>query len=97
MNAVFGQRLSRQIFDENHKDAAAGITGQQIRSNWQAVCREIDRIPSVESLLKAYQVLGVKSSLSDIQVSDDMEQRLLDESPMVRNRLTLMRIRRCLG
>lgn len=97
VNAVFGQRLSRQIFDENHKDAAAGITGQQIRSNWQAVCREIDRIPSVESLLKAYQVLGVKSSLSDIQVSDDMEQRLLDESPMVRNRLTLMRLRRCLG
>ena len=96
VNAVFGQRLSRQIFAENEKDAAAGITGAQIRSNWDAIRREIGRIPSAEALEKAYEVLGVKSRLADIQVPDDKEQRLLDDSPMVRNRLTLMRLRQCL-
>lgn len=96
VNAVFGQRLSRQIFAENAQDAASGITGQCIRSNWGAICREISRIPSAESLEAAYAVLGVESRLADIQVPDHMEQRLLDESPMVRNRLTLMRLRRCL-
>ena len=96
VNAVFGQRLNRQIFAENEKDAAAGITGQQIREHWEDIRREISRIPTPESLLEAYNVLGVKSRLSDIQVSDDLEQRLLDESPMVRNRLTLMRLRSAL-
>lgn len=97
IEGVFGQRLSRQIFDENRTDAAAGITGQQIRSHWDAIRGEIGKLPDPDALLETYRKLGVKSCLADIQVPDALEERLLDVSPMVRNRLTLMRLRRCLG
>lgn len=96
ISAVFGQRLSRQIEDENAKDAAAGITGAQIRGCWEQMRDEIGRIPEEASLLGAYRRLNVKSALADIGVDDALEQRLLEVSPMVRNRLTLMRLRRCL-
>ncbi len=93
---VFGQRLSRQIREENAKDAAAGITGAGIRACWEQICTEIGKIPQEAALQEAYARLGVKSTLSDIEVDDALEQRLLENSPMVRNRLTLMRLRRCL-
>lgn len=96
IHAVFGQGLSRQIFEENRRDAAAGITGRQIRSGLDAIRREIAKLPDPEALLDTYRRLGVKSCLADIQVTDALEQRLLEDSPMVRNRLTLMRLRRCL-
>lgn len=96
IQSVFGQRLSRQIREENAKDAAAGITGAQIRTHLDEICREIARIPGEAALRAAYDRLGVKSTLNDIDVDESLEQRLLEDSPMVRNRLTLMRLRRCL-
>ncbi len=96
IQAVFGEGLSRQIREENRKDAAAGITGQQIRACWKQICQQIEKLPTEEDLLAAYTRLGVKSTLSDIQVDAGLEQKLLEASPMVRNRLTLMRLRRCL-
>lgn len=93
---VFGQKLSRQIREENRNDAAAGISGEQIRKNWEQIRQELDKIPEERVLLAAYERLGVKSTLPDIQVDASMEQRLLEDSPLVRNRLTLMRLRRCL-
>jgi len=96
IDAVFGQRLSRQIREENRKDAAAGITGEQIRRVWEQIRSEIGKIPEEAALREAYDRLGVKSTLTDIQVEAGLEQRLLDDSPLVRNRLTLMRLRRCM-
>ena len=96
IDAVFGHRLSRQIREENAADAAAGITGQQIRDCWETIRAEIARIPQEAALRTAYDRLGVKCNLADIDVDEALGQQLLDVSPMVRNRLTLMRLRRCL-
>lgn len=96
VEAVFGQRLSRQIFEENRKDVAAGITGTQIQTCWEQIKEEIGKLPAAQLLQEAYDRLGVLSTLPQIQVPEEMTQRLLDESPMVRNRLTLMRLRRCI-
>ena len=93
---VFGQGLSRQIREENAKDAAAGITGAQLWAKWEQIRAEYEKIPEEAVLRSAYDRLGVKSTLEDIGVDGAMEQRLLDVSPLVRNRLTLMRLRRCL-
>ena len=51
---------------------------------------------SAEVLEERYARVGAKSTLEDIEVPDELQQKLLDVSPMVRNRLTLMRLRRCL-
>ena len=96
VQAVFGDRLSRQILEENRKDAAAGITGANIRTHLEEIRREIGKLPREADLRSAYTRLGVKADLGDIQVDPALAQQLLDASPMVRNRLTLMRLRRCL-
>ena len=97
VRSVFGDSLSRQIFEENEKDAARGITGAQIQSCLDAIRREIAKLPDPQELEQTYRSLGVKATLEDIGVPQDMEQRLLTESPMVRNRLTLMRLRNCIA
>lgn len=94
--AVFGSRLTRQIVGENAKDAAAGVKGERIRACLDDMRREIDAIPSVEELQQVYARLGVMHFLEEIQVPQTLSGKLLDHSPMVRNRLTLMRLRRCL-
>ena len=94
--AVFGERLSRQIADENANDCAAGITAEQIQTHWEKLRSEIAAIPSVEELLAAYEKIGAMSSLEELGVPEQAREDLLDASPMVRNRLTLMRLRRCL-
>ena len=94
---VFGERLVQQVLDENKNDCAAGITGAQIRAVWEDVRAEIRKIPTRETLLQAYQTIGAMTELSDLGVSEEVAQILLDVSPMVRNRLTLMRLRRCLN
>ena len=96
VQSVFGDSLSCQIFGENEKDAARGITGLQIRNCLEDIRREIEKMPDATELERIYRNLGVKSGLEEIGVGQEMEQQLLDDSPVVRNRLTLMRLRSCL-
>ena len=96
ISAVFGSRLSRQVQDENKTDCASGITGEQIRARWDEVCSEIRKIPDPDTLRSAYETIGAMTDLPHIGVEERMAAVLLDVSPMVRNRLTLMRLRRCL-
>ena len=49
---------------------------------------------NIKELIEKYEVLGVKSDLSDIDVQEEKCNLLLEYSPLVRNRLTLMRLRR---
>ena len=93
---MFGQALSDSILTENETDAAAGITAEQIQSNWEGICQIIRTIPTTELLLHKYDILDAKKSLSQISVPEELEGKLLDYSPLVRNRLTLMRLRRAL-
>ena len=65
-----------------------------LNAHWNEICAEIEKLPDVEFLKGVYLAFGVKSKLSDIDVSDAIANKLLDYSPMVRNRLTLMRIRK---
>ena len=96
INAVFGQDLGRSIITENETDVAAGITAETIRTHWDAICRISDQIPAADALLQSYQSLSIKSTLEEIGVSPAQKDALLDFSPLVRNRLTLMRIRRAI-
>ena len=96
VEAVFGQRLKRQVLEENAKDCAAGITGAQIRGCLAQIREEIKKIPNSETLLAAYGKIGAMTTLKEIGVDETHASALLDVSPMVRNRLTLMRLRHCL-
>ncbi len=91
---MFGERLSGAIITENSNDCASGITAKTIKVNQSTICKIINTIPSYNELINKYEILGVKSNLSDIDVPDEKLDLLLEYSPLVRNRLTLMRLRR---
>jgi glycerol-1-phosphate dehydrogenase [NAD(P)+] len=93
---IFGDKLCDSTIAENANDAADGITAKQIEQSFDEICKIIDEIPSFDELVRLYKKLGVKSTLSDIGVGEDKIAFLLDNSPIVRNRLTLMRLRRAI-
>ena len=93
---MFGDNLSFSIIKENANDCATGITAKHMEEKWDEIRDIIDVIPTYEELIEKYKMLGVKSSLCDIDVPEEKRELLLDYSPLVRNRLTLMRLRRAI-
>ena len=93
---IFGAELTGGILEENAKDAAGTVTAELLRTNWDAICRVVAQLPRPEQLEALYKKLNVKASLDEIGVPSCLEDVLLTCSPLVRNRLTLMRLRRCI-
>lgn len=96
IRAMFGERLSNSVIEENLKDCASDITAKVIESKWQEICTIINSIPAYDELMKKYKFLGAKSTLPDIGIPEEHLDTLLEYSPLVRNRLTLMRLRRAI-
>lgn len=90
----FGSKLKESIIKENENDCAASITENVLKSHFEKICEIIKSIPTADELVKIYNILGAKTSLSDIDVLEEKLSFLLEYSPLVRNRLTLMRLRR---
>ena len=91
---MFGSKLTESIINENANDCALGMNEKILASHITRICEIIDSIPTYDELIKIYNILGAKSSLSDINISQKKLCALLEYSPLVRNRLTLMRLRR---
>ena len=58
--------------------------------------KEIAATLHMQQLEDLYKKLGIKATLAEIEVSAALADTLLENSPMVRNRLTFMRLRKCL-
>ena len=93
---VFDESKLEDISAENRNDSAIDITAEMLSAGWSRICEVIRSLPDISKLKELYLNAGIKSSLSDIGVGDDMAKDLLTYSPMVRNRLTLMRLRKCI-
>ena len=93
---MFGERLSDAIIAENSNDCALGITAKIIEEKWDKIRSIIDTVPTYKEIIERYKILGVKSELSDINVPDEKLDILLEYSPLVRNRLTLLRLKRAI-
>lgn len=91
---MFGEKLKESIIKENADDCALGITEKNLMSHFERICEIIESIPTYEELMKTYKILGAKASLTNIGIPDEKLCSLLEYSPLVRNRLTLMRLRR---
>ncbi len=94
---MFGEKLTDAIMKENENDACAGITKEQIIKNLSKIKSVINEIPTLDELMEIYISLDVKRSLSDIGASEDILPLILEFSPLVRNRLTFMRLLRAKG
>lgn len=91
---MFGDRLSDSIIEENRNNCISMISSSIMEEKWGEICGIIDDIPTYDELIRHYRLLGAKVSLEEIGVPEERLNVLLEYSPLVRNRLTLMRLRR---
>ncbi len=96
IKAVFGEKLTDGILDENRQNCAVGISGERLRECFPAIREIVSQLPRFEELSALYAETGIKSTLADIGVREDLKEQILRYSPAVRNRLTLMRLRGCI-
>lgn len=93
---MFGDNLCLSIAKENANDCAIGITAKLIAEKWDEIRDIIDTIPTYKELIAKYELLGAKSTFGEIEVPEEKIDILMEYSPLVRNRLTLMRLRRAI-
>ena len=94
IEAIYGQKLAQAIIRENREDCLAGVTPELLAEKWPEVRAVAAKLPEEGEISAILSRLGAKRSLEDIGVPDGRKELLLDWSPLVRNRLTLMRVRR---
>ena len=92
MEEVFGREMTGEIVAENQKDAAAGITADTLRARFADMVAVLHELPDPDTLEAMYTRAGIKASLADIDVPAHLDRQLLACAPMVRNRLTLLRL-----
>lgn len=94
LRAFWGEILYPIAKRENEKECLAEVTPEVIKEAWPEIRRIIAQIPAASEVDGLLVDLGAKHTLSDIGIDEDKRQVILDESPLIRNRLTLMRMRR---
>ena len=94
MLGFFGEKLCKGVMDENAKDALAAVSAEDIIRAWPRIREIIAEIPQADWFYGILESLDAKRSLEDIGVSEQDHETVLRYSPIVRNRLTLMRARR---
>ena len=90
----FGERLADSLIKENENDCLAKVSREKLSASWGELRRIIDELPTEEYLYGLLEMLDAKRDLASIGVEESELSVLLKNSPLVRNRLTLMRTRR---
>lgn len=93
----FGERLADSLMKENENDCLAKVSREKLSASWGELRRIIDELPTEEYLYGLLEMLDAKRDLASIGVEESELSVLLKNSPLVRNRLTLMRTRRMMN
>lgn len=94
--SLFGETMTDELQKENAKDSAAGITAQRLQECWPAIRAELSALPDAKELTAIYTSFGVLSTLAEIEVDEKHADTLVAYSHLVRNRLTLARLAKCI-
>ncbi|MBQ7895038.1 MAG: sn-glycerol-1-phosphate dehydrogenase [Oscillospiraceae bacterium] len=97
LSSFFGERLAQAVISENKNDSLAAVSKEKLIEQWPEIRKIIRSIPKPEELYALLEKLGAKRELEEIGVSSEKLPVLLEYSPLVRNRLTLMRMRRMIN
>ncbi|MBR5979586.1 MAG: sn-glycerol-1-phosphate dehydrogenase [Oscillospiraceae bacterium] len=92
----FGEKLADSIIAENAEDWLSVLTKEALTEKWPQVREIVASLPSAEEIYGMLEMIGAKRSLEEIGVTEEDTDAILTYSPLVRNRLTLMRVRRML-
>ena len=92
----FGESLSEGIVLENQDDVLARFPAQNAVDRWDEVCALIRAIPKPEELEALYRACGCKYLPEHIGIDPALSGEMLEISAAIRNRLTLIRLKRVL-
>ncbi len=92
----FGERLTPGIMKENENDVLATFPSSNIVDHWDEIRAMIDALPSAEEMAKLYSDCGCKYLPEHIGIDPAIADEVLDMSAAIRNRLTLVRMKRVL-
>lgn len=92
----FGATLCDDVLRENQNDCLASVTREALLQNWPQVRALIAELPDPDDLYRLLERLDARRTPEDIGLAASDVETVLNYSPLVRNRLTLMRIRRLL-
>ena len=92
----FGERLAPGIMKENENDVLGTFPSQNIVDHWDEIKAMLDALPSVEEMDKLYSDCGCKYLPEHIGIAPALADEMLDISAAIRNRLTLVRMKRVL-
>ena len=81
---------------ENENDVLATFPSQNIVDHWDEIKAMLDALPSVEEMEKLYSDCGCKYLPEHIGIDPALADEMLDISAAIRNRLTLIRMKRVL-
>ena len=93
----FGDRLAEGIIKENENDVLATFDPQNIVDHWDEIRELIATIPSAEELEQLYKAVGAKYLPEHVGIDPSLADEMLTVSAAIRNRLTLIRMRRVLS
>ena len=92
-----GEKLAPAILEENEKDCLSAVSKENLAKAWLTIRKLIGELPEPDYLDGLLVQLGAKHRLEEIGVTEEDKDTLLKYSPMVRNRLTLMRMKRMIS
>ena len=87
----FGE-LAETLYRENENDCLASVDVSVLKERWDDVRQVVSDIPSADELEKIFRRLGMKTTLSDIDVDEAKKPLIMGLSPYIRNRLTLNKL-----
>ena len=92
----FGERLCDGIMKENANDVLGTFDAQSIVDHWDEFLEIIGTIPPAEEMEALYRACGCKYLPEHIGIDPSLSEEALDISAAIRNRLTLIRMKRVL-
>lgn len=93
IRTFFGEQLAPSILEENGQNYGAELTKETLAKAEEQIRAIVETIPKESDLLEKYERIGAKKTLSEIDVDEAEKEALFTYSPLVRRRLTFMRLR----
>ncbi len=91
LEPVFG-RLTDQVLQENARCCLESVVPERITAGWDEIQTLLSALPSPEEVRALLVHVGGKTSLNDLGIDENVKKSILAWSPLVRNRLTFMRL-----
>ncbi len=91
LRPVFGP-LTDSVLKENADCCLAKAIPERLTARWEEIRSQLRALPELEEVFRLLKRVGGKTSLSELGIDEGERKRILTWSPLVRNRLTFMRM-----